>query len=814
MSFLLTSAFSLLTVLSLSSPLYAIDTLTVTTPDPVLESWRWTIYSPPNGPTAGIAKVYMDRDGVVWVGTWEGIWRYDGYRWSRFEVKNAPPNVPVNGICQTRDGAMWFGIETGVSRYDLSVGAGQAWTTYILDDRPSGRSRMTALLEARDGTLWAGLRPYVGLVVGGSASAAHSDSTVFGGIWRFDGEAWVAVDAPGDPFVYDIQEASDGSLWFMTFRNGVLRYDPSLSGDRAWTRFIKDQVADPPVPIAPETSNSQILYAGGTGRTWDMTEAGDGSIWFARASEGVVRYDPRVKPGAGSSAPDRKTWKRYPTREVLGVDGVVSSVWFSNGNVWAGGHTGIARFADGVWTSYARQKLPLVGIGRSEGFAAQDGTIWLWTQKEKGKLARLDVASPRWAVYGDLPSANIGGGRAQTGLFVIGNDVWLGGPNGTIKFDGKVWTRYTSEDGIIDGGVSVILQGKDGHIWLAGWHQEQSGAARYDGKRWRIYSTDDGLVGLGAASGFVSENGDIWLGTLRSGAFRFDGRAWTRYTGADGLLHNRVMGIAQTPDRAMWFSTRGGVNRFHDGLWTSYTREQSDDHRLKEVEHDTTRRVTPASVAVEKMRVVTSTRDGAVWAGQAAPAGGFHRFDGTWRAFGEADGIGSVQGWKILEDRDGWVWLGRDNGLVRFDPSIFDSSEETARNPIWTTYSSEDVPIFSATALAETFTYQADRMFGGVAEGVNSLVQTPDGALWLRNAGSDTTAVARFVPDRNPPETFMEAAADQVSSLGNILIRWSAGDLWGDTPEEKLRYQWRINEETWSPALSDRDVTADVAVVR
>ena len=66
---------------------------------------------------------------------------------------------------------------------------------------------------------------------------------------RFDGEVWASVDAPGDPFVYDIQEASDGSLWFRTFRNGVLRYDPSLSGDRAWTRFIRDQLADPPVPI-------------------------------------------------------------------------------------------------------------------------------------------------------------------------------------------------------------------------------------------------------------------------------------------------------------------------------------------------------------------------------------------------------------------------------------------------------------------------------------------------------------------------------------------------------------------------------------
>ena len=50
-------------------------------------------------------------------------------------------------------------------------------------------------------------------------------------------------------------------------------------------------------------------------------------------------------------------------------------------------------------------------------------------------------------------------------------------------------------------------------------------------------------------------------------------------------------------------------------------------------------------------------------------------------------------------------------------------------------------------------------------------------------------------------------AVDRVSSLGNILLRWYARDLWDDTHPDKLLYQWRINDGDWSASTNETDVT-------
>ena len=50
----------------------------------------------------------------------------------------------------------------------------------------------------------------------------------------------------------------------------------------------------------------------------------------------------------------------------------------------------------------------------------------------------------------------------------------------------------------------------------------------------------------------------------------------------------------------------------------------------------------------------------------------------------------------------------------------------------------------------------------------------------------------RFLPDANRPETISGQSVKQVSSAGNILLKWSGHDLWNDTPQQALRYQWRL----------------------
>ena len=67
-------------------PAYAVDTLQVTTPDPILEDWRWTEFDGSSGLAGKVYDIYEDRDGNIWFATDEGVQRYDGLHWASYSL--------------------------------------------------------------------------------------------------------------------------------------------------------------------------------------------------------------------------------------------------------------------------------------------------------------------------------------------------------------------------------------------------------------------------------------------------------------------------------------------------------------------------------------------------------------------------------------------------------------------------------------------------------------------------------------------------------------------------------------------------------
>ncbi len=254
---------TILTLL-LTVPAYAVDTLQVTTPDPLTEAWRWTEFDRSSGLADRVRNIYEDQDGNIWFATGEGVQRYDGRTWRTYTTEDGLANDVASAIVQTRDGAMWFGTTNGISRFEPAKGEGQAaWTTYtVADGLASNRSwSFRGLYQARDGTLWAG---------------SFSDSTgAPSGISRFDGQTWATVDIPGDfprLSIASIYQTSDGDLWFWTVGQGVLRFNSAGSAPTAWTRYTTENGL---------VSNSVI----------DIMEAGSGSLWFAGGRAGVSHFD-------------------------------------------------------------------------------------------------------------------------------------------------------------------------------------------------------------------------------------------------------------------------------------------------------------------------------------------------------------------------------------------------------------------------------------------------------------------------------------------------------------------------------------------
>lgn len=113
---------------------------------------EFTAFTSADGLTDGaILALYEDRDGLLWVGTSEGISRYDGTRFITFTQADGLPHEIVTSITQTEDGILWFGTEGGgVCCYD-----GEVFQTIQMPD-DVGWNVVYVVHQDRQGRIWFG----------------------------------------------------------------------------------------------------------------------------------------------------------------------------------------------------------------------------------------------------------------------------------------------------------------------------------------------------------------------------------------------------------------------------------------------------------------------------------------------------------------------------------------------------------------------------------------------------------------------------------------------------------------------------------
>ena len=466
----------------------------------------------------GVRDIYEDRDGSIWFATTGGgAHRYDGYRWATYTSKDGLAHDDVRAVIQTRDGAMWFGTNGGgISRFNPSaepipssaVGLRTAWTTYTEEDGLGTNSvdSESALMEARDGTLWAGLY-------------SPGDTTnTSGGIARFDGNTWTMVDLPGEvprPDVSAILQITGGDILVATDA-GVFRFD----GTR-WTRYTTED--------------------GLVGNVeFDILEARDGTIWLASGRSGVSRFDPSLS----SSERGGRKWRSYTSEDGLPEYSWIYSIWQTeDGTVWASGWPGVlCRFDGERWRAYSSEDVPGTGSGSVLARGMSNGTVWFWEWGRPG-ARQFNPTRTRWTVFPEVKALRI---------FSVGDEVWLGAVDGVVRFDGRVWTKHTVEDGTIDGRVWVVVRDKESDLWIGGEHQGKSGVSRYDGNSWHIYTEVDGFVGTRILAGFVATNGDVWFGDRSAGALRYDGTRGRSPSDVPGSLAVLPGTSCDPPPAARW----------------------------------------------------------------------------------------------------------------------------------------------------------------------------------------------------------------------------------------------------------------------
>lgn len=528
-------------VLALGIPAAGLDTLVVTSPDPLLEPWRWREFSLPRG--GSFQSLHEDSQGRFWFATTRGAHRFDGSRWLSYGTEDGLAHDDVKVVVETRDGSLWFATESaGISRFD-----GTDWTTYTTrDGLPSDHitDGGGSLFEGPDGYLWAGF-------------GTQSESGT-GGLCRFDGERWHGVELPWNlgPFgVLAITATVDGSMWVAT-NVGVLQFT-----DGVWTHHTEAinggmRTACTDLATTPEGHVWTTCWEGGLSR-WDgerwtnypppgppyrfreVWRTADGQIWTGGALQ-ICRVD-------GDSL------VTYDAQDTPQLPGVAKGLQARDGSVWYGlrGRSRVLRYDPvGRSTTYSHPSR-LHG-----GFPGPDGDVWFHTTEQA-----VRHTGDRWIAHGQDDGFLTGPvfGMQQT----VAGSLWFFGDHygqpAVAKWDGMGWFILTVADGIIDATYPRypqnfnqmrprILVATDGAIWMAGSHDGHAAVSRWDGTRSRVFTTADGLGGDLAMLLYEDSEGQIWTGTRTTddtgtGLHRWDGHEWNTYTKTDGLASNYISWI-------------------------------------------------------------------------------------------------------------------------------------------------------------------------------------------------------------------------------------------------------------------------------
>ncbi len=205
----------LTTILLLTTPAGALDTLVVTTPDPLLEDWRWTEFDRRSGLAGSVLDVFEDRDGNIWFGTNKGAQKYDGLRWTPYAAVDDFPIHWVRRVSQARDGAMWF-----LGGAQSAEGQRIAVATRLVEATATTRLEMTThtfegwgsingFLEAADGSIWVNL--------------VSSSQTDVNDLRRYVNGSWETVGQPART-AWNIVQDRNGAIW-VGGQSGILRYD-------------------------------------------------------------------------------------------------------------------------------------------------------------------------------------------------------------------------------------------------------------------------------------------------------------------------------------------------------------------------------------------------------------------------------------------------------------------------------------------------------------------------------------------------------------------------------------------------------------
>jgi len=524
-----------------------------------------------------VRALAQTRDGYLWVGSDEGVSRFDGLNFFSLGLQEGFQSGPIRVLFGDSRGALWIGsVDAG-----LSCWQGKRLRKFTMRDGLPSDS-ITALAQDRRGRLWVGTQAGLSVLqeghlapLGGASAVAGKPVTSL--FCDSQGTMWVGATGAGvffcqgdqlvqlrDPAMENLLQDPhcllvdrQGRVWVGAGDAFVLCRD----GDH-WQRFgMPRHLATHHISALAEGPDD-VVWAGSAGE--GLFEFKAGKLVAINASSGLsdtmveaLLVDREGKLWVGTHGGLNRICTRYLSvlshHAGLGYGAVQGLAEIRPGEMWA------CKQSEGVfrWDGQRFSRLMLDGLSPLEPrvttmLAAQDGSCWI-----AGDLGLLHFNDPQAA-------EKEAGQPALTNLSVtalaqdpINGEVWAGTGKGELwEFRRGGWQAQTNFP--CGHAITGIAPDASGALWVG---TEGDGLYRFNRVSQLPAERTRGLPSGWIRTLYLDAQGTLWIGTGGGGLSRLQNGAIATFTMRDGLPDNTISQILEDEDGNLWLGGNRGIAR-------------------------------------------------------------------------------------------------------------------------------------------------------------------------------------------------------------------------------------------------------------
>lgn len=583
--------------------------------------------------------IIQDSKGFIWIGTQDGLNKYNGYSFKVFRHEpldsNSLSSNNIQAIYEDPEGYIWIGTQYGLNRFDRETGNFKRYYKRVDGKIIGNANDINSIFVDETGFVWAktlGALHKLNPATGKFKTYSHNPD-----YFNINSQLAITKDSRDVLWV-----GSNVGLYYLNEEyDELVRY-----------QYHSDN---------PQSISHNEIRA--------ICEDGDGTLWIGTGN-GLNSFDKKTK-----------TFKRYyyaVNSKKFSRENTINSICEDHRQrIWLGTNNGLSYFDK---TDSVIKKLNYsncynnVKIENSISSIIEDQSNILWLGTWDG-LFKLDQKGMKFKLYRSSTLNNRGVDFASNNIrsvMVEDNDIiWLGfrdqGLDIYNRKENRIIAHYSAQNpkhNLPGNMVETIFKDKQGRIWVG----TNSGIRIFNrenrkfeevSRRFPKFKSDNVFNYKRIYTIIQDKLDNYWFGTLH-GLYRYSptDNTFVSFTSlpndTSSLTSNKVYSLLEDDEGYIWVGTISGLNRYNP-LENNFKQFKRDINEDKGLSHNS-------------VLSLCQSQNGNIWIGTESGLNKYDKETGQIVFYTQSDGLNNDYIYAIIEDNRQHLWLSTNKGLIEFIP--------------------------------------------------------------------------------------------------------------------------------------------------